>query len=254
MGGVEDRLVWGIHPVREMVGSSPSGVEVVYVVGGKHRPDISDIVFRAHRARIDVRECDSAHLRALTNDAKHQGVAARMGAFAYAELEAIVRARPELVVALDCVQDPRNLGAILRTAEAVGAGGVLLPKDRSAGVTAAVVRGAAGHVYRVPVARVTNLARAVGTLKAEGWWAVGLLPGGRRELYEVSLPNRILLVIGGEGKGIRPLVARLCDQHASLPMAHGVNSLNASVAAGVALYEIERRRRAARGGLRGQSC
>ena len=181
-------------------------------------------------------------LNTLTREGKHQGVAARMGAFPYAGLDTIAQAQPELIIALDCVQDPRNLGAILRTAEAVAAGGIVLPKDRAAGVTPAVVRGAAGHVYQVPVARVTNLARAIETLKGLGWWAVGLLPDGERGLYEAELSQRIVLVIGGEGGGIRPLVARICDERVSLPMARGVNSLNAAVAAGIALYEIRRRR------------
>jgi len=237
----DDCWVWGIHSVREMVEHSPGGVEAMCVASGKPRPGVSDLIASALAAGIEVRECEPAQLNVLAQGGTHQGVAARMGAFAYTELDAIVRARPELIIALDCVQDPRNLGAILRTAEAVAAGGVVLPKDRAAGVTPAVVRGAAGHVYRVPIARVTNLARAIEMLKGQGWWALGLLPDGDQELYEVGLPERILLVIGGEGRGIRPLVARICDERVSLPMAQGVNSLNAAVAAGVALYEIRRR-------------
>jgi 23S rRNA (guanosine2251-2'-O)-methyltransferase len=240
-GAADDCWVWGIHSVREMVEHSPAGVEAMCVVSGRTRPGLADLIASALAAGIEVRECEPAQLNALAQGGTHQGVAARMGAFAYTEFDAIVSARSELIIALDCVQDPRNLGAILRTAQAVDAGGVVLPKDRAAAVTAAVLRGAAGHVYRVPIARVTNLARAIEVLKGQGWWALGLLPDGDQELYKVALPERILLVIGGEGGGIRPLVARICDERVSLPMAQGVNSLNAAVAAGVALYEIRRR-------------
>jgi 23S rRNA (guanosine2251-2'-O)-methyltransferase len=170
-----------------------------------------------------------------------------MAPFSYVEVDVITRARPQLIIALDCVQDPRNLGAILRTAEAVAAGGVVIPKDRSAGVTGAAVRSAAGHVFGVPIARVTNLVRVIEGFKTEGWWAMALMPRAGELLHDMRLPERVLLVIGGEGTGIRPLVASSCDCRVSLPMAQGVNSLNVSVAAGIALYEIGRKQGLPRG-------
>lgn len=234
--------------MREMVFSGPAVAQELRVAAGVVRhPEIREIVERARGAGVTVRDTDQASLDAVTREGKHQGLAARMGPFPYASLEEVAARAKELIVALDCVQDPRNLGAILRTAEAVAAGGVLLPTDRSAAVTSAVVRSAGGYVYRVPIGRVTNLVRAIQALKAGGWWAVGLVPREGRVLYDVSLPRRIVLVVGGEGKGMRPLVARSCDELVSLPMAARVNSLNAAVAAAVALYEIGPRRRARAG-------
>ena len=236
----KEPCVWGINAVREMLVAAPTAIEALYVLRSRESA-VSEIAISARRAGLDLRECDSERMNTLSHGENHQGVIARLAPFRYADLNEIIRARPKLVVALDCMQDPRNLGAILRTAEAVAAGGMLLPKDRSAGVTPGAVRTAAGHVYRVPVARVTNLARAVDLLRTAGWWALGLVPRAERSLYEVDLPDRLVLVGGGEGKGIRPLVARACDALVSLPMAEGVNSLNAAVALGVALYEVRRR-------------
>jgi 23S rRNA (guanosine2251-2'-O)-methyltransferase len=237
--------VWGVHPVREMLTAAPDSVAALHIEAGSSRPPLMELGEAARRAGRPVEACDRDRLTALSRTTNHQGVVARMRPFAYADLEEIADADVRLILALDCVQDPRNLGAILRTGEAVGVGGVLLPKDRSVGVTAAVVRGAAGHVYRAPIAQVTNLVRAIEALKRQGWWAVGLSPSGEQGLYSLDLPPRVVLVIGGEGKGIRPLVLRACDHVVALPMANGVNSLNAAVAAGVALYEVDRRRRAA---------
>lgn len=239
----EDVWVWGIHAVRETVFSAPVVAKELRVITDVRHPEIREIVEKARRSGVRVCETNLPSLDVLTRRGKHQGLAARVGPFPYVDLKGISAAAQGLIVALDCVQDPRNLGAILRTAEAASATGALLPTDRSAAVTPAVVRSAGGYVYRVPIARVTNLVRALETLKAAGWWAVGLAPRQGRMLYEVSLPARVVLVIGGEGKGIRPLVARSCDELVCLPMAAGVNSLNAAVAAGVALYEIGPRRR-----------
>jgi 23S rRNA (guanosine2251-2'-O)-methyltransferase len=225
-----------VHAVRELVIARPALVDALYVATGRHGSDVSDTVACARRAGLVVERREPEFLSALSHGGQHQGLAARMAPFSYTELDVITRARPQLIIALDCVQDPRNLGAILRTAEAVAAGGVLIPKDRSAGVTGAAVRSAAGHVFRVPIARVTNLARVIGKLKAEGWWAMALMPRAGEVLHEMRLPDRVLLVIGGEGTSIRPLVVSSCDCRVALPMA----------------YEIGRKQGGAAGRVRGQ--
>lgn len=232
--------MWGIHPVEEILTRRPGLVEEMLVATSKPVSRVADLGGRARREGINVRDCGVGVLDGLSRGGKHQGVAVRMGPFPYASLDVILESPRGVVVALDCIQDPRNLGAVLRTAHAVGARGVLVPTDRSAEVTGAAVRSAGGYVYGVPIARVTNLARAIESFTAAGWWAVGLVPGAR-VLYEVTLPERVLLVIGGEGRGIRPLVCRACDELVSLPMAAGIDSLNAAVAAGCALYELRRR-------------
>jgi 23S rRNA (guanosine2251-2'-O)-methyltransferase len=211
------------------------------VEAGTVTPEIADLVSFGRRAGVPVREVARGGLDGL-GAGSHRGLLARLRPYAYAELSTVVESAADLVLALDCVQDPRNLGAILRTGEAAGAGAVILPRDRSAPVTASVVRGAAGHAYRVPVVQVTNLVRALEQLKDLGWWVLGLSPRGETSLYDIALPRRIVLVGGGEERGIRPLVRRSCDHLVSLPMAASVDSLNASVALGVALYEIRRRR------------
>jgi 23S rRNA (guanosine2251-2'-O)-methyltransferase len=142
---------------------------------------------------------------------------------------------------VDNVQDPRNLGALLRTARAAGAGGVVLPRDRSVGVTSVVAVASAGTLFGLPIVRVPNLVRAMNSLKAFGFWLVGLVPSSPRSLFELDAPDRVALVVGSEGSGLRPLVQRTCDLEVAIPMAPGVESLNVSVAAGVALFELRRR-------------
>ena len=239
---LDEGWIWGLHAVAETLTSAPRTISTLYVAGNRRSPEVTVLTTRAAEAGVEVRESDVALLDDLSQHGKHQGVVARTGPFPYVEEGQLRVLQQGLLVALDCVQDPRNLGAILRTAHAAGAAGLLLPKDRSAGVTAAAVRSAGGYVHRVPVARVTNLARTLGALGEEGWWVIGLVPGARRSIWEVQVAERTLLVVGGEGGGLRPLVASSCQELAGIPMVAGVESLNASVAAGIALYELGMRR------------
>jgi 23S rRNA (guanosine2251-2'-O)-methyltransferase len=197
----------------------------------------------AARARgIAIEEADRATLDRLAGTPHHQGAVALAEAFRYATLEDLLEPLCTSVLVLDSVQDPRNFGAILRTARAAGVGGVVVPQDRSVGVTAVVVAASAGCLFGLPIARVTNVARALGALKDGGFWIVALSAGGDRSLFELPSIERPAVVVGGEGEGIRPLVRRACDFEARLPMASGVESLNVSVATGVALYELVVRR------------
>jgi 23S rRNA (guanosine2251-2'-O)-methyltransferase len=196
----------------------------------------------AQRRGVPYEEGDRTALDRLAGTPHHQGVVAWCPAYQYASLDDIVTDATSVLV-LDSIQDPRNLGAILRTARATGVGGVVLPQDRSAGVTTVAVTASAGCLFDLRIAKVPNLVRAMEALKASGFWLVGLDARGDRLVHDVPVLDRIAIVIGGEGDGLRPLVARATDFRARLPMAPGVESLNVSVAAGVALYELLMRRR-----------
>ena len=182
----------------------------------------------------------------MSETGHHQGVIAQVSAYAYATVADILRKAEEkgeapFVILLDGIEDPHNLGAIIRTASLAGAHGVIVTKHRSSPLTAAAVRASAGAVHYVPVARVTNLTRTMEELKAAGLWFVCADMGGQR-MYDLSLTGPIGLVIGNEGEGVSRLVREKCDMTAAIPMKGEIDSLNASVAAGVLMYEIVRQR------------
>jgi len=205
-------------------------------------PREAELLAAARRRGVAVETADRATLDRLAGSPHHQGAVAVAPPFRYAPLERLLTPRCASALVLDGVQDPRNLGAILRSARAFGVGGVVLPRDRSTGVTAAVVAASAGVLFALPVAQVPNLVRAMEMLKGAGFWLVGLVPRGGTPLGAFAAPSRPAVVAGGEGEGIRPLVGRSCDFLVSVPMAPGVDSLNVSVAVGVALYELVGRR------------
>ena len=182
----------------------------------------------------------------LSETGKHQGVIAMTAAYNYVEVEDILAAarekgEPPFLVLLDNIEDPHNLGAIIRTANLAGAHGVIIPKNRAVGLTATVARTSAGALNYTPVAKVTNLARTIESLKKEGIWFVCADMGGT-QMYDLDLKGAIGLVIGNEGDGVSKLVREKCDFIASIPMQGNIDSLNASVAAGVLAYEIVRQR------------
>lgn len=249
-----ERCVYGVGPVRELIARRASGVRVVWVDphrAGKSAGDpVAQLVTAARAAGVRVEDRDRAQLdRAAGEGARHQGVVAWLGAFTYAELDELAAGtgEPALLVALDGVEDPRNLGAILRSAYLLGAGGVIIPEHRAAQVTAVVAKASAGASELVPVAQVGNLVRALEELRERGLWRVAVHAADNAQpidRIDGNLP--LVLVLGAEGHGVRPLVARNCDFHAVIPMAReAVGSFNVSVAAALALYEI-RRQRAAR--------
>lgn len=230
-------VVTGANVVRELL-ASPHAVERVWVRGGAP----ADLAALAAKRRVPLESVAPDVLARLAQGGAHQGVVARLPTFRYAELEAVAGASGSAVLVLDGIQDPHNLGALLRTARAAGVAGVVVPKDRAVGVTGAVATASAGHVFGVRVARVTNVARACEALKEAGWWLVALAAGAERTVFDLAGEiDRPALVVGSEGTGIRPLVRERCDFTATIPMAPGVESLNVSVAAGIALYALTRR-------------
>ena len=171
----------------------------------------------------------------------HQGVAASLRSFPYVSLQRIVESNADVLLVLDGILDPRNLGSLLRTAEAVGVGGVILPKRRSAAVSPAVEKAAAGATAYVSICQVENLARALLIIRDAGYWLIGLEPEGQKMLYNLDLPQKIVLLLGGEGKGLRSLTRQKCDYLISIPMRGKIESLNVAVAGAIALYEFLRR-------------
>ena len=202
------------------------------------------VIRLATAAGIPVRSSNTAALATLAATARHQGIAASTEPFPYAELAAVVATHPALLIVADQLQDPHNLGALLRTAAATGVGGVILPKDGSVAVTPTVEAAAAGAAAAVPICRVTNLVRTLGMLKESSYWTLGLAPRASQDLFALDPPRPVVVVLGGE-TGLRSLVASQCDFLVSIPMFGVVESLNASVAAAVVLYELRRRWRVA---------
>jgi 23S rRNA (guanosine2251-2'-O)-methyltransferase len=231
--------VYGANAVLELL-KSGGPVERLCLGRGPRETEVA----AAARARgVLVETADRAALDRLAGSPHHQGAVAVAPPFTYVSLEQLLAPGCASALVLDGVQDPRNLGAILRTARALGVGGVVLPRDRSAAVTPVVVAAAAGVLFGLSVAQVPNLVRAMEALKQAGFWLVGLSPRGGTPLAQLEVPSRPGLVAGGEGEGLRSLVARTCDFTVSIPMAAGVESLNVGVAVAVALYELISRRR-----------
>ena len=231
-------IVYGANAVLELLRSTEP-VTRVYVARG---PRASEFESAARRRGVPVEHAERAVLDRQAGSSHHQGVVALAPPFRYASLDRLLDPGCPSALLHDGVQDPRNLGAILRAARAAGVGGVVLPRDRSVGVTPVVASASAGLLFGLPVAQVANLVRAMEQLKAAGFWLVGLVPRGGEAIHHRAVPERPALVVGGEGEGMRPLVRRTCDFAVSIPMAPGVESLNVSVAVGIALYELLLRR------------
>jgi 23S rRNA (guanosine2251-2'-O)-methyltransferase len=239
--------VFGRRTVAEHLAQAPQTCRRLLLALGSRVP--AEVAEAAGRAGVPVESAPRARLDGLARGGNHQGVCLEVGGWRYAELETLVsRARAPgrfpLLIALDSVQDPRNLGAVLRVADGVGAAGVVIPRDRAAGLSAAVARTASGALASVPVARVVNLARALDDLTAEGFDVVGAADRGAVDLYQVPSRFPCVLVLGGEHQGIRPNVLRRCTRTLAIPMAGEVSSLNLAVACGVLAYEYLRRYRA----------
>jgi 23S rRNA (guanosine2251-2'-O)-methyltransferase len=242
-----DDVVYGIHAVNEMLVAGEPLRRIHVGDERKNDPALRNLLERARAADVQVRFESRAFFANFPYKA-HQSVVAYGAPFGYITLEealALPRRGPALFVVLDHVTDPHNVGAIIRTAEAAGAGALILPERRSAGINATVRKAAAGATAHLPVARVANVAQAIRTLKKAGIWVAGAAIGpGTVPLGAADFARDLALVIGAEGEGIAPLVGRECDYRVAIPMLGKTPSLNASVAAAVLLYEAVRQRRA----------
>ncbi len=243
---VNELMMFGRNAVLEGFKAGRS-VDKVFLHEADHQEGTAaKILTIAKEMGIPVKFVNNDKLNQMTNFGKHQGVVAFMAAHDYVELEDLFanaqqKGESPFFIVLDQIEDPHNLGAIIRTANVVGAHGVIIPKNRAVSLTATVAKTSAGAIEYTPVCRVTNLARAIEELKAKGVWVTGADMEGT-SMYDVDFKGAIALVIGNEGKGLSRLVSEKCDFIASIPMKGQVNSLNASVAAGVLMYEAMRQR------------
>lgn len=238
-------MLYGLHAVREALKAGNRPLHRVLVLRtDKH---FSDLVQLARSRRVPIHVQPLSSFDRLVPNGKHQGVVAFTSAKAYQTEESILaraaqRHEAPLVVILDGVEDPHNLGAVLRTAEGAGAHGVLIPERRAVGLTPVVAKASAGAIDHVPVARVTNMSRSIESLKSAGVWIYGVTPSANKLFTEVDLREPVGLVLGGEGTGIRPGVLQHCDVCIRIPLRGQVQSLNVSVAAAIVLYEAVRQR------------
>ena len=243
-----DAVAYGVHPVRVLLSRGAGRVRRVLLAGGRDAAArLAEIRTLAARAGVQVATVDDATLDRLAEGGRHQGVVAevapRSGDPETQLEEALESAQgPPLLLVLDGVQDPHNLGACLRSADAAGVTAVIVPRDRAAGVTPVVRKVAAGAAETVPLVSVVNLARTLRGLKERGIWLLGTDDVAEKSLYEADLKGPLALVMGSEGEGMRRLTRECCDQLVSIPMAGAVESLNVSVATGVVLFEAVRQR------------
>jgi 23S rRNA (guanosine2251-2'-O)-methyltransferase len=242
---MSDDIVYGVNPVMEALRGSRRAFELFLADGADRRLD--KLVQQAGEKEVPVRRRDRVALARLAGSEHHQGAVLRVEPYPYAELSDLLdrwreSGEPGLVMVLDGIQDPHNLGALIRSAACAGAHGIVIPQDRACGVTPTVEKVSAGGVEAVTVARVANISQALELLKKEGFWVYGAAGEAGESLYRQDFRGHTALVIGGEGEGVRPLVRKHCDLLVSIPLKGTINSLNASVAGGIMLFEVVRQR------------
>jgi 23S rRNA (guanosine2251-2'-O)-methyltransferase len=237
-------VLYGINAVAEALKASPKKIERICVERGQKNPRIRDIVDSAKQNHVRISFEERSWLDRKSGGCRHQGILCFAAEMATLEAEDILEQAksPGLLVLLDGVEDPHNLGAILRSAEAAGADGVFLPQHRTAALSGTAVKASAGAASHVKLARIANLARFIESLKSKGFWVAGLEAGSNKSIWEVDLTVPTALILGSEGGGLHRLVKEKCDYVVSLPIRGVVSSYNVSVAAGIALYEVIRQR------------
>lgn len=251
--------LYGVAPIVEALRAGVRSIERITIAEGANSHRLNELLALARESRVPVRRAPRAELERLVNQSSlrgqpvnHQGVVAQVAAARYAEADELIERLaakigsddPPLAIVLDGVEDPRNLGAILRTAECAGAHAVFIPERRAVGLTEAAAKSAAGALEYVPVARVTNVAHLVEDLKARGVWTIGASADAERDYTEWDWRQPCAIVLGGEDEGLRRLVRERCDALVRIPLRGRIESLNVSVAAGVLLYEAVRQRSA----------
>ncbi len=243
----ETRIIYGFHSVTIRLRQSPESVKELYLDAAREDRRVQDLVKAAESRGTRVMRVDEKRLDGLTHQARHQGVAARVEVARLAtHIEDVLETlqEPALLLVLDGITDPHNLGACLRVADAMGVHAVIAPKDRAVGVTATVSKVASGAAETVPYIAVTNLARAMRELKERGVWLIGADERAGQDLYAARLDGPVAWVLGAEGEGMRRLTREHCDGLARIPMLGSVESLNVSVSAGICLAETRRQRQA----------
>ena len=242
-------IIYGKNPVKEAISQTLSKIEEILISQELEKERISDIIRLAREKNVKVSFLPRDAISRIAGTSHHQGIAARVSEFEYNNVDNILgnakqKGERLLIILLDHIEDPQNLGAIIRTVNVLGAHGVIIPKDRAASVTPAVIKASAGAVSFVAIARVVNLVMTIRDLKKKGVWIVGADPSATKSVFEEELGTLDLaLIVGSEGKGLTRLVREECDFLVSIPNLGEVSCLNASVAAGIMIYEILRQRK-----------
>jgi 23S rRNA (guanosine2251-2'-O)-methyltransferase len=240
--GPQSEIIFGVEPVRELIAASPAAIQTLFVKAGAYERFGGEIeTVREAGGRV-VKAEDAELARMAGSESRHQGIVAAVREYVYAPLEQLLEHKPDPLLIVDGVTDPRNLGAIMRSAECAGVRGIVLARDRTTSVTPAAVKASAGAWVHLQIARCGNVAQTLEALKAQGYWIVALAPHGDTSLYEIDVTRKLAIVLGSEDRGVREIVKGNADFVVSIPMRGRVASLNVSVAAAVTLFEIARRR------------
>ena len=246
MSGKREGL-FGVNPLLEALRAGTREFDKVYIVRGVHSKGIEEVIHLCRQQKIPVHLELREALDRIAGTQKHQGILGIVTVKGYSPVEDILelatrRKEPPFVLILDSIEDPRNLGAIIRTAEGAGVHGIIIPKHRSAGLNSTVAKTSAGALEHIKVARATNLFQTMEWLREQGLWIYGLDMGGETEYTDVSFETPLAIIMGGEGRGIRESIRKACDVRIRIPLFGRVNSLNVSVASGIILFEIATRR------------
>jgi 23S rRNA (guanosine2251-2'-O)-methyltransferase len=241
------QIIYGIHPVEEALKSSHLQFEKIFIGTQNPHPALQSVIDLAVQRRIPVTLASKEALEQMVKGGIHQSIVAMVKGISYADLEHLLSLwKQERVTALflilDGIQDPQNLGSLIRTASGCGVQGMIIPKDRAVGITPGVIKASAGAVSHLPIASVVNVSNTIDRLKKEGVWVYGASGEAKDLIYSLDLTIDLAIVIGAEGKGIRPLVKKKCDRLFSIPMKGPISSFNASVSGGMILYEVMRQR------------
>lgn len=241
------QVIYGIHPSIEALRSGRDEIERIFLARGRRGPDVKKIWDLAAEKKIPVELGEREYLDSLTEGSTHQGVVCQCKPFAYHSLDEVLEGcrnslNDSLLLILDCIVDPQNLGSLIRTGHCFGVAGIIIPEKRSASVTPSVIKASAGAAHHIPIAKVVNIARTVDYLKERGFWIYGADVSCEADIRALDYEGPICLIMGSEKKGIRPLVKKKCDFLISIPMRGHFDSLNVSVAGGIILHEINRRK------------
>ncbi len=244
----QEDMIYGINPVLESLLAERNTIEKIYLLTNRVSQAMDELRSLAKRRKIDLRIVPREQLDRLAETKKHQGVVAFLSSRAYHDLDDLIEkahrnAEPSFLFLMDGVEDPRNLGAIIRTIDAAGGHGIIIPSRRAVGLTSVVSKTSSGALAHLPVARVANFSYTIERLKKEGIWVVGLDMEGKRAYVDYDFSGPTAIVVGGEGKGIRQKILEQCDETVSIPMFGHVASLNVAIAVGIVAYEVIRQRR-----------